>query len=298
MNARYRIPGMLLTMLGGICWGFSGSVGQYLFTVEQMDSRWLVPIRLGAAGILMLLLYTWKFGRAVLEPWRDRAEIRELLVYGLLGISGCQFTYFLTIQLSTAAIATILQDLAPVWILLYSCLAVKRLPRFSELFSICLALLGVALIASHGELRNLAASSSALLTGVICAFCVLIYNVVPGRLMRKYPVFLLQGWAFLLGGIVLALLFRPWSYHYVPSLCGLLGIAFVVLIGNVAAFTAYMTGVKMIGPEKAVLYGFSEPISAAVIGTLCFRNPFTSADVLGFLCVFLMLALISTKKEA
>ena len=44
-----QVKGIALTLLGGICWGVSGSIGQYLFDVEGMDSRWLVPIRLGLA---------------------------------------------------------------------------------------------------------------------------------------------------------------------------------------------------------------------------------------------------------
>ena len=54
-NATDRTKGALLTLLGGICWGLSGCVGQFLFTHEGMDSRWLVPVRLGIAGVLLLV---------------------------------------------------------------------------------------------------------------------------------------------------------------------------------------------------------------------------------------------------
>lgn len=298
MNRRYQVPGIILTLLGGISWGLSGSVGQYLFTVEKMDSRWLVPIRLGSAGVIMLLIYLLKFGKEeLIKPWKTRREAREMLIYGLLGVSGCQFAYFLTIQLSTAAIATILQNLSPIFILLYTCVRGRRSPKAHELISIALALVGVALIASHGKPENLLGSSVALLTGIISAVCVLIYNVVPVKLMERYPVLLLQGWAFLMGGIFMTMLFRPWSYGYVPSIYGLFGIAFVAVVGNILAFTCYMTGVKMIGPEKAILYGFSEPICAAIIGIFFFGNPFTPADFLGFLCVFGMLLMISSKRD-
>ena len=52
-----EVKGAILTILGGTCWGISGSVGQYLFNYEGMVSRWLVPIRLGLAGILILIYY-------------------------------------------------------------------------------------------------------------------------------------------------------------------------------------------------------------------------------------------------
>ena len=47
------VKGALLTMFGGMCWGVSGCVGQYLFTRQGMDSTWLVPIRLFLAGLIL-----------------------------------------------------------------------------------------------------------------------------------------------------------------------------------------------------------------------------------------------------
>ena len=48
-----RAKGAFLTAFGGICWGVSGCIGQYLFSRQHMDSRWLVPIRLFLAGLIM-----------------------------------------------------------------------------------------------------------------------------------------------------------------------------------------------------------------------------------------------------
>lgn len=48
-----RIKGSALAMGGAACWGVSGCMGQYLFTREEMDSTWLVPIRLFLAGLIL-----------------------------------------------------------------------------------------------------------------------------------------------------------------------------------------------------------------------------------------------------
>ena len=47
------LAGAVLATGGGICWGLSGSMGQYLFRCQGMDSRWLVPYRLGLAGVVL-----------------------------------------------------------------------------------------------------------------------------------------------------------------------------------------------------------------------------------------------------
>lgn len=158
-----RVKGAFLTVFGGVCWGLSGSMGQYLFTKQGMDSRWLVPIRLGLAGIIMFIYCLIRYRKDTFKPISNKVE------------------------------------------------------------------------------------------------------------------------------------FRSWTIRYTPNSIGLFGIAFVVLVGNVLAFTSYIKGVSYIGPEKGILYGFSEPITAAVITATVFRTALTPYDIAGFVLIFLMLVLISRK---
>lgn len=287
-----RIKGAFLTLFGGACWGVSGCIGQYLFTRQGMDSTWLVPIRLFLAGLLMCGYYLVRNRKQLFAPWKGRRNAIDLLIYGLAGVSACQFLYFFTIQHSSAGVATILQDLFPVMVLAITCISGRRWPRAAEIGSIVLALAGVFLLTTHGSLTGLAISPIALASGVASAVCVVIYNMWPKNLQRQFSTPMLQGWAFLMGGALFLLLFRPWRMGYVPNLIGILGIAAVVLIGNVLAFSCYMQGVKLIGPQKASLYSFSEPVTAALISTLLLGSPFTLWDALGFGCIFVMLVLL------
>ena len=287
-----RVKGAFLTLFGGVCWGVSGCIGQYLFTREGMDSTWLVPIRLFLAGLLMCGYYLIRNRKQLFAPWTSRRNAIDLLIYGLAGVSACQFLYFFTIQHSSAGVATILQDLFPVMVLAITCVSGRRWPRIAEIGSILLALGGVFLLTTHGSLTGLAISPIALGSGVLSAACVVIYNMWPKNLQRQFSTPMLQGWAFLMGGALFLLLFRPWSMGYIPSATGLLGIAGVVIIGNILAFSSYMQGVKLIGPQKASLYSFSEPVAAALISTLLLGSPFTLWDALGFGCIFAMLVLL------
>ncbi len=158
-------------------------------------------------------------------------------------------------------------------ILLVVCIQQKRAPRLFEVFSIVLALGGVFMLTTHGSLTNMAVSPAALVVGIISAFCVVIYTIWPKNLQKQYPTPMLQGWAFLMGGTFFALVFRPWRMNYVPNAAGIAGIAAVVLIGNVLAFSCYMSGVKYIGPQKSSLFSFAEPVTAAIISTLVLGSP-------------------------
>lgn len=289
-----QLKGALMAAGGGVCWGLSGTMGQYLFTHEAMQTTWLIPIRLSLAGLILFVYWLVKDRRLLFAPWRQRDSAVMLVLYGIFGISLSQFLYFLTIQFSNAAIGTIMQDLSPVMVLLVACATAHRKPRAYEIVSIVLALLGVILLTTHGDLTAFAVSPVALVAGVACAVCVTVYNCLcPRRELCDYPVSMLQAWAFLMGAVLFELSMHPWTLGYTPSLRGVGGILFVVLFGNLLAFNLYMTGVKLIGPEKSVLYGFAEPVTAAILAVTLLDTPFTVWDALGFAAVFAMLAVLS-----
>lgn len=292
-----HILGAFMTMGGGACWGASGSMGQYLFQVEGMDSRWLVPIRLTLAGIVLFLYCLFAHRDKLLGIVSSKKSILLLIAYGLPGVAICQFLYFTTIQLSSAGVGTILQDLSPIFIMLCSALIARRAPKLTEVIAVVMAIAGVFLIVTHGNVEHLVISPIALLTGVLCAVCVTVYNMLGPLLSDRFPVTVMQAWSFLGGGLLLALLFRPWEVAYVPTAMGYFGIAFVVLVGNVMAFTLYITGIHYIGPDLGILYGFSEPVTAALISVFVFGDAFGTCDFLGFLLIFLMLGMISVSNK-
>lgn len=176
-----QCKGALMAAGGGICWGISGTMGQYLFTHEAMHTTWLIPIRLALAGLLLFTYWLVKDRKLLFAPWRQRGSAVMLVLYGVLGVSMSQFLYFLTIQFSNAAVGTIMQDLSPVMVLLVACAAARRKPRLYELVSIVLALLGVTLLTTHGDLTTFAVSPVALIAGVGSAVCVTVYNCLGPR---------------------------------------------------------------------------------------------------------------------
>ena len=53
-----------------------------------------------------------------------------------------------------------------------------------------------------------------------------------------------------------------------------------------------MTGVKLIGPERACST-LAEPVTAAILAVTLLNTPFTVWDAMGFAAVFAMLAVLS-----
>ena len=283
--------GAALTLLGGILWGFSGTCGQFLLQRRGLTSEFIVPIRLMSAGLILLVICLLRTGRHALDVVRQSPG--EILVFGILGMSMCQYTYFSAIGASNAGTATVLQYTGPVLILIWTSLRSRRMPRRTELLAIALALLGTWLLATHGQPGSMVLSGEALFWGGLSAVALAVYTVQPGHMLERYGAPAVTAWGMIIGGVMLMAAFRPWTMRVTIDGAALLAMAAIVLLGSVAAFTAYLEGVRCVGAKKGSLYASIEPVSAAVFSALGMGARFGAMDLLGFACILSTIFLLS-----
>ena len=280
-----KIKGTLMALIGGAFWGCSGACGQFLFTNYDVTASWLVPIRLFVGGLVLMIVCLIKSPKQVGRLWKNPRNIAPLLIYGLLGIMLCQYTYFLTIQWSNAGTATVLQYLSPVMIMAVVCIMEWKKPKVRELIALVLAVVGVFLIATHGKLSELAVSGKAIIVGIISAATVVVYNLAPRRLLSEYPATTLLAWAMLIGGIVLAFIFKPWTVQAQLDFAGWAAVAAIIFLGSIAGFTLYMLAIKDIGATRASIFASVEPVTAQVLAVTWLGSPIYAMDILAFVMI-------------
>lgn len=294
------ITGTIVTIAGGILWGVSGVCGQYMFQNKGVTAPWLVSVRLVAAGLLMLCYYFLTDREQTLAIWKSKRDRRDVLIYGLLGMMPCQYAYFQTIEWSNAGTATVIQYLGPALIVIWVCFRTKRMPTVQEVIGVILAVIGVFLIATHGNPTTLALSGRALLMGLASAVAVALYTLEPARLQKKYDTPLILAWGMAIGGIALTLISRPWTVKGIQADTEMFtALAFVVVFGTMAGFSLYMTGVKLISSVKSSLYACMEPVSSMILTVLWMKVKFTTPDLIGTLFVIatIIILAIPTKKH-
>jgi len=295
MKNKRALRGAFLTLLGGTMWGFTGTCGQFLLQSKGLTSNFLVPIRLTCAGLILLAFCIARTGRRAFD-----AVIRDtkaILVFAVFGMALCQYTYFSAIAVSNAGTATVLQYTGPVMILAYMSLKKRAMPRKGELLAIALAMLGTFLLATHGRPGEMALSPEALFWGLLSAVSLAVYTVQPGRLLETYGSPVVTAWGMLLGGVLLMAAFRPWTMGVTLDFMTVMGILMTVLVGSVFAFTAYMEGVRCVGPKKGSLYASVEPVSAAFFSFLLMGARFEMMDLAGFACILSTIFLLAIDKK-
>lgn len=292
-----KMRGIVLTLLGGILWGFCGSCGQFLFQYKEVTSNWLVPFRLTLAGFLILLLLAFRSGGKVLDVWREREGRKDILIFSVFGMMLCQYSYFTTIQYSNAGTATVLQYTGPALILVYLCAKERKKPKVYELTALFCSMFGTFILATHGNPAELAIPVKALLWGMISAVTLVIYTLQPAELMRKYSTLLTLGWGMFLGGLVLMVLKRPWTLQPVIDGQTVLAMFFIVFFGTIAAFYFYLTGVRLVGASSASMLACIEPVAATVISVVWLKVRFQPVDLLGFVFVLSTVFIISWNQK-
>lgn len=57
--------------------------------------------------------------KEIFSIWKQRSDATKMILFGLFGMLAVQYTYFASIKEGNAAVATLLQYLAPIFITVY-----------------------------------------------------------------------------------------------------------------------------------------------------------------------------------
>ena len=280
-----RGRGVFLAVFGSVLWGASGIAGQVLLQDKGVTAEWLSAARMIGAGLLLLLLDGARHGGDIFSIWRGRGDAVRLLLFGVVGMVGVQYTYFAAIALSNAATATILQYTMPILVLLWTAFTERRRPTAREVLALALAVGGTVLLVTHGTWGTLAVSAGALFWGLLSAVGAAFYTIQPKGIIRRWRSSLVVGWGMLVGGLFLtpiAGLFSPPGLWDGEALAAL---AFVIVFGTAAAFALYISSVAYIEPAEASLLNSMEPLSSILFSVTLLGMTFGTAELAGAACI-------------
>lgn len=297
MTSNIKFKGFLLALSSAVMWGVSGTCVQFLFQHRQINTEWLVTVRLLVSGFLLLCFAQSQKEISIWTIWKNKKDGLSILMFSIIGMLAVQYTYFAAIHASNAATATVLQYIGPVIIAAYLASRRKKLPTALEVFAIVLTLSGTFLIVTHGSFKSLSLSGIALFWGVISAFALATYTLLPINLLKRYDSSVIVGWGMLLGGVVFSFVHAPWQISGQFDTTTILLIGFIIFFGSLLAFCGFMVSVKIIGPTNASLLSCTEPLSSTVLAVLWLKVPFGIYDWLGTACILLTIILLAINEK-
>lgn len=287
-----RLKGIIFIVSGAMLWGATGPLMEWLLNHTPLTVSFMLTIRLSVAGIL-LLTYLLLTGKNIFGIWQHRLWGRQLIVFGIAGMLGVQFTFVAAINESNAVLATLLQFLAPIFVVAYVSLSLKKWPPKYQVLGIIGTLIGLFLLLTNASFESLLISPKALLWGIGVGLTFAFYTLYPARLMKEWSVLLVVGWGMLVGGFTLGLVSRVWQqstqWIVLVDFKILMLLVALIFFGTVA-FILFLSSMKYITAVETSILSSIEPLTAMVISVVVFGTSLGFWQLIG---VFVMLVCVT-----
>ena len=281
------VKGTVYSLLSGLIWGICGILGEYFFTHYPVSSGWITSMRLLVSGSLVLGLSAFQLRSRLLDIWRDKKNYLLFLAYAILGIFSVQFFFYLCVEYSNATTATILQFISPVFILFYNRIIDQKKASITAVFYVLIAMLGVFLMATKGDLSQLSMTPLALVTGLLSAVGVMFNVILPQRFARRYGFVPTVGWGMILAGLFSNFLYPIYQISFQVDLVSVLICLTIAVFGTAFAFFLSMKAVSLVSPLVVSVVSASEPLSSALLSVL-----FLGLVMDGFLALAMVLIIV------
>ena len=279
--------GTLYSLFSGLIWGICGILGEYFFTHYPVSSGWITSMRLMVAGSLVLALSAFQLRSRLLDIWKDKKNYLPFLAYAILGIFSVQFFFYLCVEYSNATTATILQFISPVFILFYNRIVYQKKASITAILYVLIAMLGVFLMATKGDLSQLSMTPLALVTGLLSAVGVMFNVILPQRFARHYGFVPTVGWGMILAGFFSNLLYPIHHVTFQLDASSVMICLIIAVFGTAFAFFLSMKAVSLVSPLVVSVVSASEPLSSALLSVL-----FLGLVLDGFLVLAVILIIV------
>lgn len=299
MKQQSRFLGIILAILGASFWGLGGTVSDYLFKQQNIDINWYVTARLLISGFLLLTIFKILNPRqSIFIVFRKVTNTIQLLIFSTLGMLLVQYAYMASINYGNAAIATLLQYIAPVYIILWFIIRKKETFKLFDVIAILLTLTGTFLLLTNGSLDSLMVSSSSMIWGIISGLSLAFYTIYASNLLSKFPAILVVGWAMLISGILMNFKAPIWQFTISQiDISVIFYLAFGIILGTAMAFFFFIKSLNYLSAKETTLFGTIEPVMAIVTSALWLKVVFLPFQLLGIVLIIILILALSLKKD-
>ncbi|MBM4160923.1 MAG: hypothetical protein FJ217_07480 [Ignavibacteria bacterium] len=287
--------GTLYVVLAVLFWGNSAALAKYLF-LTRYDPLIITQTRV-SLSFIMLTAYFLFVNRDVFRvPLR---ALSSFALVGVIGIASTNYTYYYTVKESTVATAILIQNAAPVLVMVYAVLIAKE-EEFNviKMLALLLALGGCYFAVSGGSLRDVKLSGWALLTGPASMLTYAFMLLASKRVLREYPVWTMLVYALGFATLFWLLVNPPWAIAakgYALEDWGIF-VVFAVL-SILTPYIFFINGLKLLEASTAGVITTLEPVVAIAVAYVALGETLTSIQLLGAVGVVCAILLLQVQRE-
>jgi drug/metabolite transporter (DMT)-like permease len=287
--------GIVFLVLAVAFWGSSASLAKYLF-ITRYDPLIISQTR-SSLSFLLLAAYFGISDRSVFlfRP----ADFFKFVLIGVIGVACTNFTYYFTVNESTVATAILIQNLAPVVVMIYA-VAISKEEELNgiRVISLVLAVAGCYLAVSGGTLADIRLSGWAIVTGPASMLSYAFMLIASKHVLRRYSV-----WTMLVNALGFATIFwlvvnPPWAIAakgYGPEDWAVFLLFAVVSI--LIPYIFFTKGLKLLEATTAGIVTTLEPIIAIIVAYVALGEALDVIQMVGALAVVSAVLLLQLRRD-
>jgi drug/metabolite transporter (DMT)-like permease len=267
------------------------------FVVDSMPPLLAAGVRFLVAGLTLIAFLVarerWRRRRGTGGglTWPRRVEWRTAIIVGALLLLGGNGMVSVAEQTIPSGIAAVIIATTPIWLSVFDALLTRRMPSLLAISGLVVGLLGVGilLLPSSGLDSFDPVGIGILVLATVCWASGSLYarrGPLPGNHLLGTGMEQLSGGLLLLAvGIALGEVGR-FDPSAVTS-ASLFGLAFLIVFGSLAAFTAYVWLLNHVAVTTVATYAYVNPVVAVALGvafndeTLTPRSLLAAALIIG-----------------
>ncbi len=284
--------------------GFAlGGIAAKVLREANLDAFRLTQFRTTTAALILLTLVFLK-DRSQLKA--TRSEIKDLIIFGVIGIAAVTSFYFFALKYLYVSVALIIEFTAPIWIVLYLKFIKKKSVPPTMWLGIVFAFSGLLLIS------QIWSGSSLHPLGVLVAFldalALALYFIFADRLSQTRSSLSLITWGMSVAAIFFAVILPWWNFPFefltaTYSLQGELSdysapgwalILWIVIIGTVIPYLLTVTAIRELSASTSSVIGMIEPVFAGAIAWWLLSEAFNTVQLIG--CAIVLIGIYFADK--
>lgn len=271
--------------VASVMWGISGTTLQLISQNLAIPATWMLSTRTLITGIILLVISFILYGRRTFDVFKHWDTTISVVAYAIFGLMLNLLTFYYAVQTGNASAATILQYLSPLFIVLGDVVILRQRPLRSDIVAFILAMLGVVLCITRGNLHSLALPVVSILWGLGSGITAAFYIVLPKRAVAKNPPLVVLGWGTIIAGVLFNL-YRPmWVNPPHISMTLILSVGTVILFGTILPFGLLLHASNLAPSDVVSIMDALQPIVTSVLSVIFFHLFMNWVEILGIILV-------------
>jgi drug/metabolite transporter (DMT)-like permease len=286
------LKGIFWAFLASALWGVSGTILQFVSQQEHLEANWFLSTRTLISGVVLLLISAVVYKGHIFNVFHSWKSFLCIVAYGIFGLGANLYTFYMSVQTGTADASTILQYLAPLFILLGSIVFQHRKPLPVDILVFIIALSGVVLSLTKGNFATLSISLTSLIWGILSGITAALYVVLPRPVVKQSSPMVILGWGTLIAGLIFNLKQPVWvaTPHLTTGI--VFGVGGIILFGTILPFMLLLYALNFAPSEVVSLVDATQPIVTFILSMIFFAVKINLVEMIGALLVILAIFIL------